>query len=70
LALPAAAQVNVIMQHNDRLRSGANLSESIILTPANVTRLLLVRSSRKPSMDTSTLNRFIPASIMVSPFFV
>ena len=36
LALPAAAQVNVIMQHNDRLRSGANLSESIILTPANV----------------------------------
>ena len=24
------------MQHNDRLRSGANLSESIILTPANV----------------------------------
>jgi hypothetical protein len=35
LALPAAAQVNVIMQHNDRLRSGANLSESI-LTPASV----------------------------------
>jgi len=35
LVLPAATQVNVIMQHNDRLRSGANLAEST-LTLANV----------------------------------
>jgi hypothetical protein len=35
LAFPAAGQVNVTMQHNDRLRSGTNLAERT-LTPANV----------------------------------
>src|SRR5579871_1110120 len=34
-ALPALAQVNILTQHNDNNRSGANLNESI-LTPSNV----------------------------------
>jgi len=35
LALPVLAQVNVVTQHNDNLRTGANLNETI-LTPSNV----------------------------------
>ena len=36
-AAPAAAQVDVLTQHNDNSRTGANLHESV-LTPANVNR--------------------------------
>src|SRR5882672_10618201 len=34
-SVPLLAQVNVVTQHNDNLRTGANTSETI-LTPANV----------------------------------
>ena len=35
LAVPAAAQVSVLTQHNDNARTGQNLKE-VLLTPANV----------------------------------
>src|SRR5207244_12759831 len=34
-ALPLTAQVNIVTQHNDNFRTGANTNETI-LTPANV----------------------------------